>query len=144
MIIQCSKNETDTLAKIVTELWDDLTYEEALKEISENLSIPTIAYFLAFKDGEAIGFTEVSLRSDYVEGTVTSPVGYLEGIYVKSSYQHKGIGKKLVQVCEEWAREKGCTEFASDCELTNKESLAFHNKVGFQEANRIICFTKKL
>ena len=41
-------------------------------------------------------------------------------------------------------KEKDCTEFASDCELTNTESLRFHLKVGFLEANRIICFTKKI
>ena len=43
-----------------------------------------------------------------------------------------------------WAKEQGCSEFASDCELTNAESLKFHLSVGFEEANRIICFTKKL
>ena len=39
---------------------------------------------------------------------------------------------------------KKCIEFASDCELTNIESLQFHLAIGFAEANRIICFTKKL
>lgn len=38
----------------------------------------------------------------------------------------------------------GCREFASDCELTNEESLRFHLGTGFTEANRIICFTKPL
>ena len=42
------------------------------------------------------------------------------------------------------AIEKGCREFASDCELDNEVSLKFHLKVGFAEANRIICFTKQL
>ena len=32
----------------------------------------------------------------------------------------------------------------SDCELENTHSLQFHLNVGFEEANRIICFTKKL
>jgi hypothetical protein len=52
--------------------------------------------------------------------------------------------KALLTACEDWARTKGCTEFASDCELTNTQSLRFHLNVGFTEANRIICFTKKL
>ena len=42
------------------------------------------------------------------------------------------------------AREKGCAEFASDCPAENEASRAFHVKSGFSEANRIICFTKKL
>jgi len=49
-----------------------------------------------------------------------------------------------LSACENWAKTKGCTEFASDCELDNVQSLQFHLNVGFEEANRIICFTKKL
>ena len=52
--------------------------------------------------------------------------------------------KELLSACESWAKSKGCTEFASDCELANTQSLQFHLNVGFEEANRIICFTKKL
>jgi len=50
----------------------------------------------------------------------------------------------LVVLSEDWARKQGCFEFASDCELNNTESLAFHLKIGFKEENRIICFAKKL
>lgn len=50
----------------------------------------------------------------------------------------------LSKACEKWAIGMGCKEFASDCELDNKESLKFHLAIGFTEANRIICFTKQL
>lgn len=49
-----------------------------------------------------------------------------------------------MKACQIFAKEQGCTEFASDCELDNVESLQFHLKMGFEEANRIICFTMKL
>lgn len=48
----------------------------------------------------------------------------------------------LLETCQKWAKEQGCTEFASDCELDNENSRKFHLKMGFVEANRIICFTK--
>ena len=84
------------------------------------------------------------LRHDYVEGTDTSPVGYLEGIYVMEGYRDRGIASALLRACESWAKSNGCVEFASDCQLDNVQSLRFHLKVGFEEAGRIICFTKKL
>ena len=59
-------------------------------------------------------------------------------------YRRQGIARELVRACQIFAKEQGCTEFASDCELDNEESLQFHLKMGFEEANRIICFTKKL
>lgn len=68
----------------------------------------------------------------------------MEGIYVKDEYRNKGIAKQLLMECEKWAKDKGCSEFASDCELNNIESLRFHLSLGFEEANRIICFKKSL
>ena len=84
------------------------------------------------------------VRHDYVEGTKTSPVGYLEGIFVKEGFRCKGYAKALLSACEEWARANGCREFASDCEIVNESSFLFHKATGFTEANRIICFTKQL
>ena len=50
----------------------------------------------------------------------------------------------MLEACQKWAKEQGCAEFASDCQLDNEDSLKFHIKMGFVEANRIICFTKQL
>ena len=58
--------------------------------------------------------------------------------------RRKGIARKLLLACENWAKEHGCTEFASDCELSNAEGQEFHKAVGFDEANRIVAFVRKL
>lgn len=102
------------------------------------------AIFLARAAGRAVGFAQCSVRHDYVEGTNGGPVGYLEGLYVEAACRRRGIAAALVAQCEKWAQDRGCAEFASDCELGNNESLAFHLGVGFREANRIICFQKRL
>jgi len=90
------------------------------------------------------GFANVELRHDYVEGTESSPVGYLEGIFVEENYRKQNIARNLVKSCEDWAKKMGCSEFASDCLLDNIQSLKFHLAIGFEEANRIICFKKDL
>lgn len=78
-----------------------------------------------------------------MEGTNTSPVGYLEGIFMKEGYC-KSYAKELLSECEVWAKENGCHEFASDCNIDNIDSFHFHKAMNFTEANRIICFTKML
>ena len=102
------------------------------------------AVFAETVDGQPVGVALCGLRHDYVEGCETSPVGYLEGVCVQEAYRHQGIAGKLVSECQQWVKDKGCTEFASDCELTNTASLNFHLSMGFQEENRIICFKKTL
>jgi len=63
---------------------------------------------------------------------------------VTEEHRLKNIASELVTECEQWAKDKGCTEFASDCELDNAGSLEFHLKSGFEEMNRIVCFRKSI
>ena len=63
---------------------------------------------------------------------------------MKTEERRKGIARKLLHACENWAKEHGCTEFASDCELSNIESQEFHQAVGFEEANRIVAYVRKI
>ena len=133
-----------TLAELSCKLWPHHAVDEMLTEYGVGIENQDAAFFLAYAEETAIGFAQCGLRHDYVEGTSSSPVGYLEGIYVLPDHRHEGVAKQLLKACEGWAKSRGCTEFASDCELTNADSLCFHLNVGFEEANRIICFTKKL
>ena len=64
--------------------------------------------------------------------------------FIRITDNGKGIAKELLAECEAWAKSNGCQEFGSDCEIDNVDSLMFHKAVNFTEANRIICFTKKL
>ena len=140
MIKKGNVQDIPAIAALMVRLWPHQTVEAMEAELREMMKEEDIAFFLQ----EDQAFAQCQLRHDYVEGTDSSPVGYLEGIYVAEELRHQGVARELVRACENWAKEKGCQEFASDCELTNTQSLKFHLGVGFREANRIICFTKKL
>lgn len=144
MIHQAQVNEVTTVCELALLLWPDHERDELAEELTVLLTRRDAAIFLAEENGMAVGFAQCQLRRDYVEGTETSPVGYLEGVFVREEYRHRGCARALLAACENWAKAQGCTEFASDCELDNEASLRFHLKVGFTEANRIICFAKTL
>ena len=144
MIRKAELKDIRDVACLAVRLWPEHAVEEMEAEYRALLSDADCAVYLSEQNGEANGFAQCQLRRDYVEGTETSPVGYLEGVFVDEAFRNKGVAKQLLKACENWAAEKGCTEFASDCELTNTDSLRFHLHAGFTEANRIICFVKKL
>ena len=144
MINKANFNDAAIVANLASKVWTSASVEDLIEEFKEFLVSEDSATYLYIINNAAIGFAQCQLRRDYVEGTETSPVGYLEGVYVEQAYRKQGYGKALVKACEDWAKDKGCTEFASDCELHNMDSFAFHLHSGFEEANRIICFTKKL
>jgi len=143
-VIKGTIKELDYIVRLALILWPDNSEDELKIDFMELMNNENAVIFLAKEENEYIGFVHCQLRYDYVEGTNTSPVGYLEGIYAMEEFGKKGIGKKLVNYCEEWSRGKGCVEFASDIELENVDSMKFHIRIGFEEVNRLICFAKKL
>lgn len=103
------------------------------------------AQFIAYaEDGAPQGLVEVALRSDYVNGTDSSPVGFLEGLYVDPAFRQQGIAALLVKTAEQWAKEQGCIEMASDALLDNSVSRAMHRALGFEETERVVYFRKPL
>jgi aminoglycoside 6'-N-acetyltransferase I len=144
MLKEAALQDAEAAANLALMLWPGHTLEEFIQDMKQLIAQPDSAVILFYQEDKAIGFAQCQLRYDYVEGTSSSPVGYLEGLYVKEAFRKQGVAKNLVAFCEHWAKQKGCREFASDCELGNEESLETHLKLGFTEANRIICFTKKL
>ena len=118
---------------IVKKLFINSDIGELKKEFMQYLEKNDTVIYVCYLENEIIAFAQCQLRYDYVEGT-----------NVDSMYRKQGIATKLLEKCEKWSHEKGCTEFASDCELNNRVSFNFHLRAGFEEANRIICFRKKI
>ena len=141
MIVSVTKENENVWAEMCVELWQDLTVDSVLRMCYEGLFKNE---FLFFEQDKPAAFLSLSLRSDYVEGTTSSPVAYIEGLYVKPEFRRMGIAEKLINHAKEWSAQFDCSELASDCTIDNDGSQAFHKDVGFTEANRIVCYTMQL
>ena len=125
-------------------LWPEAPLEYLARDLDDLLADEDTAVFMAFSEnGQPVGFIEVSLRS-FAEGCETSPVGYIEAWFVGELVRGQKLGRGLVHRAEQWAREKGCSEMASDTWLENEGSIAAHQKLGYHEADRLVHFVKRL
>jgi len=120
-----------------------MTVSVCEQECIEILGNPRWAVFIVRVDDGVVGFLEVFLR-EYAEGAESSPVGYLEGLYVSADYRRKGFGAALVRAGEQWAAAQGCTEIASDAQIDNAISIELHRRMGYGEVERQVCFLKRL
>jgi aminoglycoside 6'-N-acetyltransferase I len=101
--------------------------------------------FVAYAEShEPVGLVEASLRNGYVNGTESSPLAFLEGLYVTPTHRRRGVARRLVAAVAEWAVSRGCREFASDAALQNELSHAVHRSLGFVETERVVYFRKAL
>jgi aminoglycoside 6'-N-acetyltransferase I len=135
-------SDRDDLFGMRTALWSDATEDE----VDDVLGVPPDEGTVLVAEGEGgrlLGFAEVGLRK-FADGCRSSPVAYLEGIWTEPSSRRVGIASALVRQAEAWAQARGLTELASDCEVGNEASRAFHIAGGFEEVQRSICFRRDL
>lgn len=125
-------------------LWPYATAEGFEPQLDPILADPNQAAFIAsLPDGRRVGFLEVGIRT-YGEGCETSPVGYAEGLYVDEDLRGQGLALRLMRAAEDWAREKGYQEIASDTWLENEASIQMHLRLGYEEMERLVHFAKRL
>ncbi|WP_420822150.1 aminoglycoside 6'-N-acetyltransferase [Sphingomonas crusticola] len=127
-------------------LWPDEDAGAMAEEIDAILVDPGAGKlaWLALDESAVVGFAEASIRHDYVNGCETSPVAFLEGIYVAPHVRRQGVGRQLNEAVIAWAHRQGCREYASDALLENRASHAFHAALGFIETERVVYFRQAL
>lgn len=125
-------------------LWPETPAREHQLDMADALSRGHRVLLAQDKSGMAIGFIEASLRNDYVNGTETSPVAFIEGLYVEPSHRRRGVARALVAEIVAWGSAFGCSELASDSAIGNIDAHALHRALGFVETERVVCFCKPL
>lgn len=140
-----SADDADWLS-LRLELWPDCPRQQHLEEMASFLREPGrfVQFIVREPGGRGVGLAEASIRTDYVNGTSSSPVAYLEGLYVAPGARGKGIARSLVLAVSGWALAAGCTELASDTQPENLVSQEVHTKLGFVETERAVFFRKSL
>ncbi|KVE35481.1 aminoglycoside 6'-N-acetyltransferase [Burkholderia sp. TSV86] len=127
-------------------LWPHASNAEHARDIAAQLDAPhRYACFVAVAPAEQpLGFAEIAVRNDAVNGCHTSPVLFLEGVYVDPSLRRRGIARSLIAAAAAWGATRGCSEFASDAPIDNAASYALHRALGFDETERVVFFRRTL
>lgn len=128
------------------QLWPDCPDDQHRGEMAMLAADPARHAQFLVRDGNgvALGLLEATLRTDHVNGTSSSPVAFLEGIYVEPANRRRGHARALVDAMLDWARAHGCREAASDALADHAASHAFHRAIGFAETERVVYFRREL
>lgn len=146
MVRALAPGDLEAWLRLRRALWPEAAARELMREAETYVAGagPLAAVFLAAApSGELLGMLELSLRS-YAEGCEATPVPYVEGWYVVPAARRQGVGRALMAAAEDWARDRGHTELASDTLIDNRVGEHAHGALGFVEVERAIHFRKDL
>ena len=139
-VVLAASADQEEWAALRAALWPDADDRDIARMLKEPARFA--AFIARETNGHAIGFAEASLRHDYVNGCDTSPVGFLEGIYVAPPFRRLGVAASLIRAVEQWTIAQGARELASDALIDNVDSHRMHAALGFLETERVVCFRK--
>lgn len=146
-IVRADASHVERWALLRQGLWPEQLLAEHREEVLATLRMGSsdfVAFLALDAAGMAMGLAEAAIRHDYVNGCDTSPVAFLEGIFVDPVARRSGCAQALVETVIQWGRDRGCTELASDADIANHDSHAFHQAVGFAETERVVYFRQPI
>jgi ribosomal protein S18 acetylase RimI-like enzyme len=92
---------------------------------------PDSAIFIAEDENEKqAGFIHLQTETDYFRD---EKYGYISDLAVDASFEGQGIGRKLLETAEEWARTKGYRLLALYVFAGNTRARQLYEKYGFKE-----------
>ena len=98
-----------------------------LDDMYTHFTVPTKAYFVAIEDGEVIGGSGVAPLDD-----TNKVVCELQRMFVTKTSRGLGIGRKLMNVCLQQAKEMGFKQCYLETLDPMKSAIKLYERTGFK------------
>ncbi|MEY2577720.1 MAG: hypothetical protein QOI49_544 [Verrucomicrobiota bacterium] len=96
--------------------------------------------FVAEVDGEIVGW----IHGEERELLVADRIGEICGLVVAEGQRASGVGRRLVEAVEQWARGRGLEQVSVRSNVARPESHPFYEKVGYTRVKTQHAYRKKL
>jgi GNAT superfamily N-acetyltransferase len=128
------------IARLTTQLGYDLTEANAADRLSRILVRDDQEFFVADLDDRIVGWVHV-LRAEYVDAEAFVVIG---GLVVDRNHRRLGIGRRLMDRAERWARERGCSMVRLASSSTRHAAHRFYEAIGYTNIKSQYSFVKPL
>ncbi|NLM37332.1 MAG: GNAT family N-acetyltransferase [Firmicutes bacterium] len=91
-------------------------------------------------DGEIAGWVHAFLNRPLHKDTTVE----IAGLVVDQKYRRMGIGKRLLDAAEEWAKDRGCNQVTLVSNITREAAHQFYQAAGYQRTKTQYAFKKEL
>ena len=128
------------LLKVLFSIEEDFTFNETLQRLGLQMMLENGrgCILVAEVDGQVIGMCSGQLTISTAEGGLALLV---EDVVVHWGWQGQGIGRRLMEGIDAWARQQGASRLQLLADWNNTPALEFYNHLGWQ-TTELICLRK--
>ncbi len=94
--------------------------------------------FVAEQAGAVVGMVTAQLVVSTAEG---APSALVEDMVVAEAARGRGVGRRLIQALEAWARARGATRLQLLADRDNLGALRFYERMGWR-ATQLVCWRR--
>ena len=119
----------------------------SLEEVQKNLEkqierfrgpdgMGNVAYVAKDENGQPVGFIWLI---ESTSGFTAAAFGWIMCIYVEAGFRGEGIGRRLMELGERWARERGLIDIILNVFNQNEAAIRLYESIGYEvETKRYI------
>ncbi|MFY9529950.1 MAG: GNAT family N-acetyltransferase [Candidatus Acidiferrales bacterium] len=134
-------SDSARIAELSGQLGYPSTYDQVETRLREIQATAEHAVFVAqLATGEVAGALDV-----FVMRTMEAePRAEIGGLIVDERYRSQGLGQRLMERADEWAREKHCAEVGLRSNVIRDRAHAFYERLGYRVVKTQKAFRKML
>ena len=142
MIIRAATlDDVAAIASLNSELGYPTTAEEMRPRVEAMFGRDSDAVLVAVNDdGGVVGWMHVGLDVTIESGTRAE----IRGLVITESQRGGGIGARMVEAGEQWARERGLPRIRVRCNALRERTHRFYERLGFVTKKTQKVFDKEL
>ena len=133
-------SDADSVARLSGELGYPASVATMAQRIQCVMASPDRATYVASIDSAVVGWIDV-FEVLHLQSGASAEIG---GLVVSSQYRSAGIGARLVQHAEQWARERGLVRVIVRSRSTREAAHRFYLREGYEQTKTSAVFAKTL
>jgi len=104
----------------------------------QSIATEQATVFVVERAGQVIGFVTVGLQQD--NHLLLQPTRYarIGSISVAPDCQGQGLGRRLMQAAEAWARQRGAPDIRLNVWAFNQRALALYEELGYEVRSQVL------
>jgi ribosomal protein S18 acetylase RimI-like enzyme len=125
----------ERFASVGTPAWRDAQqmwefHQQSTEEVGDAIDTSDLVLIAEDAQGSRLGFIHVTHSTDFF---TQEPQGYIVDLAVSAQAEGRGVGRRLMEQAEAWARTQGYRLLVLDVFAFNTHARTFYTRLGYAE-----------